>query len=233
MCFVITTSPLGVGGKTPGVREERGGGLFPATLPSPESSKTRVSLAFGAGRRRHGGGMRTCARWRRRDGLPLRPLVLLVPPVLLTLQLLVVGLRLPQGSGRGLEGQEGSVAFSVISIEPERSARRREPPSRRPAAGAVGEEEEEEEALARAYEDENEMLSRKVNRNKLQQVTLHILPISVYLDRDFTCKIGTVLFFPWEEFCTIVKVKSELNKFNGWKDLNLCSLYAVLCMHAD
>lgn len=133
---------------------------------------------------RHGGGMRTCARWRRRDGLPPRILVLLVPPFLLTLQLLVAGPRLPQNSRQGSEGQEGSIAFSVISIEPERNTRQWEPTSRRPLLEAVG-----EDAVARAYEDENEMLSRKVNRNKIQQVTLHILVIAVYLDRDFKSRI--------------------------------------------
>lgn len=111
--------------------------------------------------------MRTCARWWRRDGLPLRSLVLLVPLFLFTLQLLVVGPRLPQHSRQGLEGQEGPIAFSVISIEPGRNIRQWEPTSRRPVIEAVG-----EDAVPRAYEDENEMLSRKVNRNKLQQVTL-------------------------------------------------------------
>lgn len=108
--------------------------------------------------------MRTCARWWRRDGLPLRSVVLLVPPFLLTLRLLVAGPRLSQPSGQRLDGQEGSIAFSVMSIEPERNIRQWEATSRRLVIEAVG-----EDAVARAYQDENEMLSRKVNR-KLQHL---------------------------------------------------------------
>ncbi|XP_051246157.1 probable methyltransferase-like protein 24 isoform X2 [Dicentrarchus labrax] len=75
--------------------------------------------------------MRTCARWWGRGGSPLRSsgiLLLLVPPFLLALQLLVVGPLLPRASRVG----EGAVAFSVISIEPERNSRQRGSPSRRP-----------------------------------------------------------------------------------------------------
>lgn len=123
----------------------------------------------------HGGDMRTCARWWRRDALPLRSLVLLVPPFLLTLQLLLVGPGLPHGSRRGLDGQEGSVAFSVISIEPEGRTRQWEPTSRGPLVEALG-----EDAGAPAYQDENEMLSRKVNQNnQLQPVALQILVITL------------------------------------------------------
>lgn len=105
--------------------------------------------------------MRTCARWRRRDALPLRSLLLLVLVlVLLTLQLLVIGTRLPHTSRPGSEGREGAIAFSVINIDPGRNVRRWKPTSRRPLIEAV-----EGHAVARAYEDENEMLSRKVNRN--------------------------------------------------------------------
>lgn len=132
------------------------------------SNKSQVSVGFRRcrlHRSRHGGGMRTCVRWRRCDGLPLRSLVLLVPPFLLTLQLLVVGPRLPQTSWLSSEGQEGAIAFSVISIEPEKNIRKWNPMSRRPVAEAV-----EGDAVARAYEDENEMLSRKVNR-KLEIVS--------------------------------------------------------------
>lgn len=118
--------------------------------------------------------MRTCARWWRHDGLPLRSLVLLVPPFLLTLQLLLVGPRLPPNSRQGLEGQEDSIAFSVISIEPERNIRQWEPRSRRLVIEAVG-----EDAVAQAHQDENEMLSHKVNRNKN----------TVYLNRDFKSKM--------------------------------------------
>lgn len=98
--------------------------------------------------------MRTCAR-----GLPLRSgalLLLLVPTLLLALQLLVVGTRLPRAALVGLEEQE--VAFSVISIEPERNSRQWGSPSRR-----AGQEEEEQK---RAYEDENEMHSRQVSSIK-------------------------------------------------------------------
>lgn len=55
MCFVITKFPLGVGRKTQGVREERGGGGFSAGLSSLPSSKTQVSVDFRrhTPRRRH------------------------------------------------------------------------------------------------------------------------------------------------------------------------------------
>lgn len=115
--------------------------------------------------------MRTCVRWWSRGGLPLRlgVLLLLIPPFLLALQLLFVGPRLPRAARVWVEEREGAVAFSVISIEPERNSRQRGSPSRRPGL----EEEEEEEDVevddgerregARAYEDENEMHSRQVN----------------------------------------------------------------------
>lgn len=119
--------------------------------------------------------MRTCARRWRRDALPLRSLVLLVPPFLLTLQLLLAGPGLPHGSRRGLDGQEGSVAFSVISIEPEGRTRQWEPTRRGPLVEALG-----EDAGAPAYQDENEMLSRKVNQNsQLQPVAQQILVITL------------------------------------------------------
>lgn len=73
----------------------------------------------------------------------------------------------------GEEVQDGEVAFSVISIEPERNSRQRGSQYRR--SGVEAEEEEEEEGGdgerrvgARAYEDENEMLSRQV-RNVTQR----------------------------------------------------------------
>lgn len=121
--------------------------------------------------------MLTGARWWGRGigggGFPLRSgaLLLLVPPVLLALQLLVVGPRLPRASRLGADGQEGAVAFSVISIEPVRNARQRGASLRGPGVVVVVEEEaeaaeEEEEERGRredAYEDENEMLSRQVD----------------------------------------------------------------------
>nr|XP_029132786.1 methyltransferase-like protein 24 [Labrus bergylta] len=123
--------------------------------------------------------MRTCARWWGRGGLPLRWRILLltVPPFLLALQLLVVGPRLPRAARLGVEEQEGAVAFSVISIEPVRDSRQRGSPSARPPGLEEEEEEEEEEVEvddgerkegARAYEDENEMLSRQVGPRTLE-----------------------------------------------------------------
>uniref|UniRef100_UPI0037E967A0 probable methyltransferase-like protein 24 n=1 Tax=Semicossyphus pulcher TaxID=241346 RepID=UPI0037E967A0 len=121
--------------------------------------------------------MRTCARWWGHGGLPLRSgiLLLLIPPFLLGLQLLVVGPRLPRAARLGVGEREGAVAFSVISIEPERNSRHRGSPSRLP--GLEGEEEGEQEVEvedgerregARAYEDENEMLSRQVGPRTLE-----------------------------------------------------------------
>ncbi|GLD72679.1 methyltransferase-like protein 24 [Lates japonicus] len=126
--------------------------------------------------------MRTCARcWGRWGSLPLRSgiLLLLIPPFILALQLLVVGPWLPRaaravGLGLGVEEEEeGAVAFSVISIEPERSSRRWGTPSRR----RPGLEEEEEEVEVedgekreetRAYEDENEIHWRQVGSTTLE-----------------------------------------------------------------
>ncbi|XP_047460190.1 probable methyltransferase-like protein 24 [Mugil cephalus] len=118
--------------------------------------------------------MRTCARWWGRGGLSLRagiPL-LLIPPLILALQLLVVGTRLP-GAARAWVGEEerdGVVAFSVISIEPERNWRQFGSQRRRPG---VEEEKREEDdggrrVGARAYEDENEMHLRQVGPRALE-----------------------------------------------------------------
>ncbi|KAF7649443.1 hypothetical protein LDENG_00141430 [Lucifuga dentata] len=103
-------------------------------------------------------------------------LLLLIPPFLLALQLLVVGKRLPRAhraAGFRGEEQEGAVALSVISIEPERSLRHRGAPSTRsPDLKEEGEEEEVEDVErrdgARAYEDENEMSSRQVGPRVLE-----------------------------------------------------------------
>ncbi|KAM9838531.1 putative methyltransferase-like protein 24 [Aulostomus maculatus] len=117
--------------------------------------------------------MRTCARWWGRGGLPLRsgiPL-LLIPPLLLALQLLVVGPRLPRVPRVGVEEQEGAVAFSVISIEPERSSRQQGALSLPPVPeGEEGTESEDGESKegGRAYEDENEMHSRQVGPRLLE-----------------------------------------------------------------
>ncbi|KAA8585922.1 methyltransferase-like protein 24 isoform X1 [Etheostoma spectabile] len=117
--------------------------------------------------------MRACAlRWGR-GGLSLRSgvlLLILIPPVLLALQLLVVGPRLPRGARAGAEEQ--GIAFSVISIEPERNSRQQESPSRRPGLKEEEEEVEVEDAErreeARAYEDENEMHSRQMGPTTLE-----------------------------------------------------------------
>ena len=111
--------------------------------------------------------MRTSAQLCGRGGVPLRSgiLLLLVPPFLLALQLLVVGPRLPGASRLGVEEQEGAVAFSVISIEPERNSRQRGSPSRLEREEEVDVEDDgERREGAGAYEDENEMHSRQVNK---------------------------------------------------------------------
>ncbi|XP_041823349.1 methyltransferase-like protein 24 [Melanotaenia boesemani] len=92
-------------------------------------------------------------------------LLLLIPPVLITLQLLVVGSRIPGAArlwvGVGVEERDGAVVFSVISIEPEGGLSQPGTQSRRP-----GVEEEvdygEMKAIERPYEDENEMHERQV-----------------------------------------------------------------------
>ncbi|XP_030597565.1 methyltransferase-like protein 24 [Archocentrus centrarchus] len=117
--------------------------------------------------------MRTCARWRGRCGLSLRSgaLLLLIPPLLLALQLLVVGSLLP-GAARvwiGVEEQDGGVAFSVISIEPKWSSRHRGTRSWRPGVEEEAEADDgERREGARAFEDENEMHSRQVGPRALE-----------------------------------------------------------------
>lgn len=96
-----------------------------------------------------------------------------MPPFLVALRLLVVGPRLPRAAraGAGAEEREGAVAFSVISIEPERSPRRWGSASRRPGLEeARGEEEAEVDdggrgGETRAYEDENEIHWQQVRRS--------------------------------------------------------------------
>ncbi|XP_075962452.1 putative methyltransferase-like protein 24 [Anarhichas minor] len=119
--------------------------------------------------------MRSCARRCGRGSLPLSGiLLLLIPPFLLALQLLVVGPRLPRDTRTGVEQE---VAFSVISIEPDRNSRQRGSPSRRPGLEEEEQEEEQEQVevedgerreLARAYEDENEMHSRQMGPRTLE-----------------------------------------------------------------
>ncbi|TMS18183.1 Methyltransferase-like protein 24 [Larimichthys crocea] len=150
MRFVITTFPLGVRrSRRKRGRRRRSGhdeeGCPQMGLSSLPSRKTCFTShrSGDAPRCRHGGGMRTCVRWWwSRGGLPLRSgiLLLLVPPVLLALQLLVVGPRLPLATkvGVGVEEQEGEVAFSVISIEPDRNSRQRGSPSRLKGGGGGG-----------------------------------------------------------------------------------------------
>ncbi|XP_047239612.1 probable methyltransferase-like protein 24 isoform X2 [Girardinichthys multiradiatus] len=98
-----------------------------------------------------------------RSGAGLLPL-LLIPPVLLVLQLLVVA-RL------WVEERDGAVAFTIISIEPERSSTGQAggAPSRR--SGWEEEEEVRDGELMRdveqAYEDENEMQERQLKCSKV------------------------------------------------------------------
>lgn len=125
--------------------------------------------------------MRTCARWWGRGGLPLRSgmLLLLVPPFLLALQLLVIGPLLPRATRLGVEQQEGPIAFSVISIEPERNSRQWGSKFRRPGLEEEVEVEDgERREGARAYEDENEMLSRQVNGIALIEMFLNVCIIA-------------------------------------------------------
>ncbi|KAM9340105.1 putative methyltransferase-like protein 24 [Symphorus nematophorus] len=114
--------------------------------------------------------MRTCAQLCGRGGVPLRSatLLLLVPPFLLALQLLVVGPQLPRTSRLGVEEQEGAVAFSVISIEPERNSRQRGSPSRLEGEEEVEVEDDGERREGAAYEDENEMHSRQMGPRALE-----------------------------------------------------------------
>lgn len=128
--------------------------------------------------------MQTCERWWGRGGFPLRwgVLLLLVPPFLLALQLLVVGLRLPRASRLGAE-EQGVIAFSVISIEPDRNSRQWGSSSKRPGPEQELEVEDGREG-ARAYEDENEMLSRRVSGEVLNEYVSEGVQMSIVLIID-------------------------------------------------
>ncbi|XP_020562959.1 methyltransferase-like protein 24 isoform X1 [Oryzias latipes] len=98
-------------------------------------------------------------------GSPLRPRILLlsIPPFLLALQLLIIGSRLPRAARARSrpQDQDGAVAFSVLSIEPERSERRR--------GTAVREEVREDlRDAGRVYVDENEMHERQIGPGELE-----------------------------------------------------------------
>lgn len=150
------------------VAEGIGGGVFSAGtfLAALQRSQITGHRSGDVLRCRHGGGMWTCPRWWGRGGIPLRAgrlkLLLLVLPFLLALKLLVVGPRLPRATRLG--EPEGAIAFSVISIEPGRNSHQWESSFRRPG---LQEEEEVENGErregARAYVDENELLSLQVN----------------------------------------------------------------------
>uniref|UniRef100_A0A8C7Z0Z9 Methyltransferase domain-containing protein n=1 Tax=Oryzias sinensis TaxID=183150 RepID=A0A8C7Z0Z9_9TELE len=98
-------------------------------------------------------------------GSPLRPRILLlsIPPFLLALQLLIIGSRLPRAARARSrpQDQDGAVAFSVLSIEPERSERRR--------GTAVREEVREDlRDAGRVYVDENELHERQIGPGELE-----------------------------------------------------------------
>ncbi|KAM8883585.1 putative methyltransferase-like protein 24 [Synchiropus picturatus] len=95
-------------------------------------------------------------------GLQLRAglLLVMVPPLLLGLQLLVVGTRLPGDPGEAEQGQQ--VAFSVISIEPDRGRRgRRTAAVRFPVRTETSEDPGE-------YAEENELHMRQVGPRPLE-----------------------------------------------------------------
>lgn len=117
----------------------------------PRGKKEKVGVQGDAPCRSHGGGMRELGSLSRsRAGLLL---LLLIPPLLLALQLLVVA-RL------WVEERDGAVAFTVISIEPERrSADKAE--EGRSSRARMEEEEDLMRVVERAY-DENEMHERQV-----------------------------------------------------------------------
>lgn len=168
-----SSSQLSPGGKKKKkeVGEGIGGGVFSTGtfLTTLQKSQITGNRSGYVPRCRHRGGMWICPRWWGRGGIPLRAgmltLLLLVPPFLLALQFLDVGPRLPRATRLGVEEREGAIAFSVISIEPERNSRQWESSFRRPGLEEEGVEVEDGERRegARAYVDENEMLSLQVN----------------------------------------------------------------------
>ncbi|XP_068189258.1 probable methyltransferase-like protein 24 [Antennarius striatus] len=146
-----------------------------------------------AHRCRHGGGMRTCARWWGRGAPPLRSgiLLLLVPPLVFTLQLLVAGPRLPPASRAGVEERDAAVVFSVISIEPKKNSRK--PAHRRPGPvevrGSVGVEDPETRNDARTYEEENEVLMRQMGPR-----TLELMPWAAD-KHSFTAELNRIIMY--------------------------------------
>lgn len=119
----------------------------------PGEKRQKVGLQENVLRLIHGGGMRELAGLSPRSGAGLL-LLLLILPVLLTVQLLVLA-RL------WVEERDGAVALTVISIEPDRSSTGQ---AWRAQFRGPGLEEEKEmqdgdprRDVARGFEDENEM----------------------------------------------------------------------------
>ncbi|XP_038144634.1 methyltransferase-like protein 24 isoform X2 [Cyprinodon tularosa] len=137
----------------------------------PGEKRQKVGLQENVLRLIHGGGMRELAGLSPRSGAGLL-LLLLILPVLLTVQLLVL-VRL------WVEERDGAVALTVISIEPDRSSTGQ---AWRAQFRGPGLEEEKEmqdgdprRNVARGFEDENEMeelnCSRVLPPGKAQAVT--------------------------------------------------------------
>lgn len=119
----------------------------------------------GSGRARGMRDLRGLLLLSRTSGFP--PLLLLIPSVLLALQLLLVASRLPGAARSWAEEEEDrEVAFSVISIGPDRRS------SGRPGLGGprrpeVGEEDDGGTRYgARAYEELEETHERQVCRSR-------------------------------------------------------------------
>ena len=100
-------------------------------------------------------------------GVIPRVAILLIPPILITIQLMVV-FRLPQDQrDTGTAADGTGIVYSVISIEPRRSARHGTASTSAgtlglPDVGRAEGAEEMEKRDDRGYEDENEMPTRQV-----------------------------------------------------------------------
>lgn len=108
--------------------------------------------------------LRSEAMWSRQVD---RAGLLLIPPLLLALQLLVVGPRLPSAHRRAT-GEQDEAVFTVISIEPETRSRQSGELARRAGvqqAGREGVHWGDERGSEGLYEDENEMNSRQVRNS--------------------------------------------------------------------
>ncbi|CAL8398005.1 unnamed protein product [Gadus morhua 'NCC'] len=125
-------------------------------------------------------------------GVIPRVAILLIPPILITIQLMVV-FRLPQDQrDTGTAADGTGIVYSVISIEPRRSARHGTASTSAgtlglPGVGRAEGAEEMEKRDDRGYEDENEMPTRQARGFVLQSWAAE--------EPSFTAELNRILPF--------------------------------------